>query len=411
MKSNQNAGEKRSSRVKYRYYFPAIDGGTVFKHLHLYERWVQAARSKGVPMRLVTFVPMGTYAKHRHQFRMASDRLPLTVVPTPAKGKANAVTIAVYFLLLTLFSDRVVVHVRKSATGPLEHVKSFVDGDLQYMLDYEGDTVAEAEYLGKGRAEVDAAASRQRYEVEGADHVIYDTEMMQSVIAERYPNASLRSNSTVLPTYYPEHVSFSSEGRRRVREKLGVGKRPVFVYLGSVERDWQNVPEAVRHVAAVSDHLDKQPFLLLLVHEREHETARRIASTNGLSEDQFDVRAVPHEAVGDYLSGADLGIVLRDDHTMNEVTYPAKYVEYLASGLPVLTTAVLPGADELAAKQFGTALPEPKAFEPGDVVGYLNHDPDRRREIGRWSTRQFGTEHLSPTYAKLLRSLASSDQP
>jgi len=63
----------------------------------------------------------------------------------------------------------------------------------------------------------------------------------------------------------------------------------------------------------------------------------------------------------------------------------------------------------LSAKQFGIVLPEPSAFESSDVVSYLEHDPDRRRAIEQWSNRQFGTDHLSPTYAELLHSLAGGN--
>lgn len=55
-------------------------------------------------------------------------------------------------------------------------------------------------------------------------------------------------------------------------------------------------------------------------------------------EDRLVLKNVPHEEVYKYLSASDLGLFLRHSHIMNKVVTSGKLGEYLASGLPVVTT-------------------------------------------------------------------------
>ncbi len=48
--------------------------------------------------------------------------------------------------------------------------------------------------------------------------------------------------------------------------------------------------------------------------------------------------SLPHDEVRGYINSCDVGLLLRRDHIVNKVSSPTKFAEFLACGLPVLTT-------------------------------------------------------------------------
>ena len=55
----------------------------------------------------------------------------------------------------------------------------------------------------------------------------------------------------------------------------------------------------------------------------------------------YYLNEVPNNEMINYLSAADLGISLRDFHPMNSIVTSGKIIDYLACGLPVITTNIL----------------------------------------------------------------------
>ncbi|NUQ70461.1 MAG: hypothetical protein HUU17_06510 [Chthonomonadales bacterium] len=98
--------------------------------------------------------------------------------------------------------------------------------------------------------------------------------------------------------------------------------------------------------------------LVCMVPRDDHALAREHLA----SEDQrypAIVLCVPPETLGDYLSACDIAVFPRHRHTMNTVVNSSKLQDYMAAGLPVLTTgAHADYIDHLQSSGTGIVIPE-----------------------------------------------------
>jgi len=131
---------------------------------------------------------------------------------------------------------------------------------------------------------------------------------------------------------------FDVHGRKRIRSGLNIEESdPVFVYAGSLHK-WQKVEAALDLFAR---YLARKPTarLLLLTSEQPDTLLRRIRA-RGLARTEVVVARVEHRGMAEYLSAADAGFLIRDDVVANRVASPTKLGEYLACGVPVITSPV-----------------------------------------------------------------------
>lgn len=400
----------------YLYYLPAVDGGVVLKNVHIYDRWVSMARAEGLDVRMVTFVGLSDYLEQYERLveRDLPEYLDVVIVPHP---KVRNLYQTAYFLLQGVLNDRVIVHARKVETESLDTAKKFLGDALCYVVDIEGDIVAEAEYLQatdpeRTDADVDSVIERKRAEqrsrLSSADHLIAPTTTMIDRFDQRYHDIEVAERATALPLGFPEAFEFDPSVREAVRADLGVIDRFVCCYLGSAHYNWQNIPRTLETVAEIRARDDLDPIMLILVPEHDHATVREYVERVGLDDRDYLLREVPHDEVPRYLNAADLGFALRDRHPMNEVTYPGKFLEYVATGLPTVTTAVVTDALDVEGSPFGIVLDDvrPASEIASALAPILHGDGPERETVEAWAREEFSTAELAPVYAGLLRDLA-----
>ncbi len=112
----------------------------------------------------------------------------------------------------------------------------------------------------------------------------------------------------------------------------------------------------------------------------------------------------PYEEVPRFFAGLDVGLIpFRSDHGYTRGIHPNKLYQYLASGLPIVTSPIEGMTEDPAGVYFASS---PAAFEAG-VRRALSHPPDRRR------LRELASQHdwdaLVERLDALLRDAVSRD--
>ncbi len=131
----------------------------------------------------------------------------------------------------------------------------------------------------------------------------------------------------------------SEEWRRETRARLGIDDDClVFVYSGSLY-SWQCIDETIE-LFSVIIHSGEPTARLLILTSDDHAVIDRSRERTGLDNRTVLVHSVSYRDVPLWLCGADIGIALRHDTVVNRVASPTKVGEYLACGLPMITTPV-----------------------------------------------------------------------
>lgn len=175
--------------------------------------------------------------------------------------------------------------------------------------------------------------------VRGADRVFVVSEPFRDHIVARYGRAPA---DVVVTRSSVDTARFRFDPAARVarRRELGVSG-PLLLFVGSIHH-YQVFDEVVAFYAAMKA---RNPAARLLILTSDVNTTLAALGRLGFLEDAL-VRRVPHALVPEYMSAADLGVLLREDSLVNRVASPVKAAEYLACGLPL---AVSVGVGDISA--------------------------------------------------------------
>ena len=158
--------------------------------------------------------------------------------------------------------------------------------------------------------------------------------------------------------------SFAAERRQALRAELGLGDKLVLVYSGSVSMPWQRFEHVCRFTRKLLS-LGYPVCLLALVHTDGHAMAQKVIVQHGLEQASL-LRAVAPAQMAAWLSASDVALFLRHNHVMNRIVTSAKLGEYLAAGLPLVTTWACPFFRPFA-EAYSAALAVPDSLElPGE---------------------------------------------
>lgn len=214
------------------------------------------------------------------------------------------------------------------------------------LVEFEGDGLLESDYLARHpykdgfydqAIRVGARYGREQVgQARKADGLVLMSEEHIRLWEERL---GYRPNAVAMPALFdPTRMRFDPTERAAVREALGLFGRTVLVYVGNVFCSWQRFGAACRLTARLASR-DERVVLLALVRAEDHQIAAEFIARYAIG-DRARLVHVPPERVHAYLSASDLGLFLRADHPMNRIVTSAKLGEYLACGLPVVTTGV-----------------------------------------------------------------------
>jgi glycosyltransferase involved in cell wall biosynthesis len=114
----------------------------------------------------------------------------------------------------------------------------------------------------------------------------------------------------------------------------------------------------------------------------------------GLSEYAVFTGWVEAEHLPGYLAAADAAIFPCDDTLLNRVRHPAKLVDLLAAGLPVVADAVGQNAEYIADGDSGLLVPPEDDAALAEAIVRLLRDAELRARLGTAAARRV-QEHLA----------------
>ncbi len=190
--------------------------------------------------------------------------------------------------------------------------------------------------------------------------------------------------------------------------------RLVMVYVGKFG-GWYMEREMAGFFAAARGARPGLHFLILTQGDRE--PIRRELEAAGVGPGAYTITSAPPDRIGDYLSASDFAISFIEPSPSKIASSPTKIGEYLAAGLPVVSTAGVGDLDRLLTPEVGALIHEhtPAAYRTGlaHIAGLLD-DPAIAERCRSLAIRELSLASVGiPRYRELYTRVAAAvtDRP
>ncbi|MFN3269609.1 MAG: hypothetical protein ACK42G_03370 [Candidatus Kapaibacteriota bacterium] len=164
--------------------------------------------------------------------------------------------------------------------------------------------------------------------------IVYVSKRFEEYFLKKYP-FTIKAKRYVIPTCTAKIFDqFDPRRTEEIAKKFNLSPNDVvFIYSGSTEV-WQKIDLMMQIIQKLIDNKNYK-FILLTGNTQE---MTDLAKKYGLfPRENLFISTVPPEELGNYYDIAHYGFVLRDDHILNEVSSPTKFLEYLYFGItPIL---------------------------------------------------------------------------
>lgn len=134
-----------------------------------------------------------------------------------------------------------------------------------------------------------------------------------------------------------ERLSSRRACRTVMRRSLGIGARPVVVYVGKLG-GWYMDAEMADFFVVAREAIPGLHFLV--VTQADRAAIERQLADRGIDPSDYTVTAIEHTRLGELLGAADAAIALIRPVPSKVATSPTKIAECLAAGLPIVATDV-----------------------------------------------------------------------
>jgi glycosyltransferase involved in cell wall biosynthesis len=129
-------------------------------------------------------------------------------------------------------------------------------------------------------------------------------------------------------------------------EKLKAEKKMILVYTGALEI-WHCLNEMIDFFIVLKKRFSQFHFLILTYQKEKTE----LLIQKFLEKKDYTILTVRPDEVPSYLQASDLGIVfIRPAFPKNVASFPIKFLEYLAAGLPVVVNSGISEVEEIVTK-------------------------------------------------------------
>lgn len=398
--------------LKYIYYFKP----DLSSHIHFFQAWVEAVRDNDIPMELVTFLSIRTYSR---QFSLVkkfrSDHFHIYPdVPFSILEK-------LYFFCTCLFYKKNIIHLKKRSPLLFDTLKKIFPKRLIYIFEGEGDPLSELDYLLKHPYKesfyqniLEALANDSKSQKElftKTDYITFGNLAMKNLLIDRYPGLGLEEKIILNPMSFKRgSLFFSLNLRNSTRNKLGLSNKYVLIYIGNAFYSWQNVFRTIEIFKLVKNNLNKNSFLILLINRQDFNIVEEFIDQIKISPNDYLLSNVTFDLINEYLNASDLGVVLRHKHIMNEIAPSGKILDYLGSGLPIITTSALGELSIIVREnKFGVVLENMDDDDEvlREIVPFLEISELRRKTVSEYASKYLSTDSSINEYVNLLKKISN----
>lgn len=261
-----------------------------------------------------------------------------------ARGSLKAVSLCMRHEIL-------LVHGRSHVGAAMALVVKLLRG-VKMLFDVRGllaDEYADVGHWTRAGVKFRLTKATERVLFRRADALILLTEAIKTDLVKTDPILLERTNDIeVIPCCVPvERFAHNADERRVERQRRNWSGRVVLAYVGKLGT-WYLVEEMARFFS-VARQEDSRFFFQVLT-QSEPSTMRRALEDAGVPSGTFNIERVEPEDVPRVLCAADAGISFIRSCYSKRSSSPTKVAEYLAAGLPVVSTRGIGDCDVILAR-------------------------------------------------------------
>ncbi|MBU1864501.1 MAG: glycosyltransferase family 4 protein [Candidatus Omnitrophica bacterium] len=209
----------------------------------------------------------------------------------------------------------------------------------------------------------------------------------------------------VLPFGFDTSVNTHTIDRNIIRNKFNINENSVILYMGTI------IP--LRNVTILIDILERviairqDVRLIILVGKGNNhliDSFKKKFEERNLHHYVIFVPTVPHSEVPLYIRAADVGLSPVEKIPVYEVSSPAKFIEMLGMGLPVVASDIPEQKNILEQTRAGLTVPfEPTAF--ANAILHILEHPAEAQQMGQEGRKYVEQERGFETLASHVESI------
>ena len=179
---------------------------------------------------------------------------------------------------------------------------------------------------------------------------------------------------------FPEG-SFIEDGTRRTSKETS--REPWVVHLGGHERN-RGVHLMIEAFLKVIQYYPKARLLLVghFMPLGLEDEVRNLINEKGLGDSVKITGRVPFEEIGDFLSKCSVGWIPWQDYPKNQKNIPTKLFEYMAYGLPVVSSDLRSTRPYVINGENGICVPPNDISSHAEAILHLMESPQKAMKMG-----------------------------